>query len=92
MPRVIIQAAAVGKPIVTFDVDGAWEIVEDGNNGFIVPMKDVNMMTEKIKILIDNKKLRKKMEKNSRLKVGHQWSIKNMVKEIDNIYQKLLTN
>ncbi|MGM0411496.1 MAG: glycosyltransferase family 4 protein [Bacillota bacterium] len=91
LPRVIIQAAAVGKPIVTFNVDGAWEIVEDGKNGFIVPMKDVNMMTEKIKILINDKELRKKMGAYSKTKVGNQWTIDNMVKETDKLYQELLS-
>lgn len=87
LPRVIIQAAAVGKPIVTFDVDGAWEIVEEGKNGFIVPMKDVDMMAEKIRLLIDDQELRQEMGRYSRDKVGDQWSVENMVKEIDELYQ-----
>lgn len=92
LPRVLVQAAAVGKPIVSFDVDGVWEIVENGKNGFIVPMKDIDAMTEKIKILIENETLRKKMGQFSREKVSNLWSVEKMVDSIDKVYQNLINN
>lgn len=92
LPRVLIQAAAVGKPIVTFDVDGAWEIVEENKNGFIVPMKDVDEMVEKVKLLLDDRKLRENMGDYSRTRIGDQWSVEKMVREIDQVYQELITD
>ncbi|MFW6029785.1 MAG: glycosyltransferase family 4 protein [Halanaerobiales bacterium] len=89
LPRVLVQAAAVGKPIVTFDVDGAWEIVEEGKNGFIVPMKNVDAMNEKVRQLIEDDNLRKKMGLNSYKKVSELWTVEKMVTDIDHIYQKL---
>jgi glycosyltransferase involved in cell wall biosynthesis len=90
LPRVLVQAAAVAKPIVTFNVDGAWEIVEEGKNGFIVPMKDTEAMTNKLKLLIENKKLRKKMGEYSQKKVSEAWTISNMVLETDKLYKSMI--
>ncbi|MFW6022666.1 MAG: glycosyltransferase family 4 protein [Halanaerobiaceae bacterium] len=89
LPRVLVQAAAVGKPIVTFDVDGAWEIVEEGKNGYVVPMKDIDAMASRIECLIDDKDLRTRMGVYSRQKVSNLWSVDHMVSDIDNIYNKL---
>lgn len=41
LPRVLVQAAAAGKPLLSFDVDVVWEIIENGKNGFIVAIGDV---------------------------------------------------
>jgi len=90
LPRVLVQAAAVAKPIVTFNVDGAWEIVDEGKNGYIVPMKDTKAMTRKLKLLIKDDKLRRKMGKCSQEKVSNDWTIENMVKETDRLYKSLI--
>jgi len=90
LPRVLVQAAAVAKPIVTFNVDGAWEIVDEGKNGYIVPMRDTKAMTRKLKLLIKDDKLRRKMGKCSQEKVSNDWTIENMVKETDRLYKSLI--
>ena len=92
LPRVLVQAAAVGKPIVTFDVDGAWEIVEEGRNGFIVPMKDVDAMATKLEQLIEDEDLRKEMASYSRQKVSDLWTVEKMAADIDQIYQRLISS
>jgi glycosyltransferase involved in cell wall biosynthesis len=91
LPRVLVQAAATAKPIVTFDVDGAWEIVDQGENGYIVPMKDTSAMVEKLKLLIEDEKLRKEMGKKSQKKVNDSWTVENMVEETDRLYQELIS-
>ena len=91
LPRVLVQAAAVAKPIVTFNVDGAWEIVEEGKNGFIVPMKDTKAMAEKLKLLIKDEKLRKEMGEYSQKKVNDSWTVENMVQETDKVYKSLIS-
>ena len=48
LPRVLVQSAAAGRPIVTFDVEGAWEVVREGENGFIVPSRDVDKLTARL--------------------------------------------
>lgn len=37
---VVIQGALLGKPIVSFDVEGVREVIKDGENGYVVSLKD----------------------------------------------------
>ncbi len=40
IPRILFEAASIGKPIITADWIGCREVVEDGENGFRVPVRD----------------------------------------------------
>ena len=54
VPRGLIEAAAMGLPIVTTDAPGCREIVDNGVNGFLVPVKDEQTLAGKIEYLLDN--------------------------------------
>jgi glycosyltransferase involved in cell wall biosynthesis len=58
VPRVILEAAAMGVPTVGFDVPGVREAVDNGKTGYLVKDRDVEALTEKVEMLISNKKLR----------------------------------
>ncbi|MEA5017696.1 MAG: glycosyltransferase family 4 protein [Erysipelotrichaceae bacterium] len=53
-PRTSLEAMAVGRPIITTNVPGCKETVIDGRNGFLVPVKDVNALVEKMRYFILN--------------------------------------
>jgi N,N'-diacetylbacillosaminyl-diphospho-undecaprenol alpha-1,3-N-acetylgalactosaminyltransferase len=61
VPRNLLEAMALKKPIVTTDNVGCRETVDDKVNGFLVPVKDGNAVSEKIEILIQDPELRIKM-------------------------------
>ena len=65
LPKALIEGAAFGIPIVTTDTVGCKDVVQDGLNGFLVPIKNVDQLAHKIYLLIINKKLRNKMGKES---------------------------
>lgn len=56
IPRSIIEAMAMGRPIITTNTPGCKETVEDGANGFKIPPKDVQELVEKMKWMIENPK------------------------------------
>lgn len=58
---VLIEAMACGLPLVATDCIGPKEIIEQGENGYIVPQRDEKALKEKLEILIDDKELREKM-------------------------------
>jgi len=66
LPKVLIEAAACGKAIVTTDAPGCREIVQHGDNGLLVPIKNAIAIAEGIEKLLDDNKMREEMGKKSR--------------------------
>ncbi|MCF3942624.1 glycosyltransferase family 4 protein [Oceanobacillus alkalisoli] len=66
IPRSILEAMAMGRPIITTDSPGCRETVINGLNGFIVPPKDVDSLVEKMVWMIENESQVNKMGKLSR--------------------------
>jgi len=91
VPRTLIEAASMGKPIVTTNNRGCKEVVENGINGFLVPVKDYKSLAEKIEILIDNPTLREKFGKNSRIKAIKEFDIKIIVDKYLKIYEEIIS-
>ena len=59
--RVLIEAMALGKPIIASRVGGIPEIVKDGENGFLVEPKDTELLAEKLSLLLRDETLAKNM-------------------------------
>jgi len=55
IPRTILEAMAMGRPVITTNWRGCREAVEDGVNGFLVPIKDVVSIVEKIEWFLSQK-------------------------------------
>jgi glycosyltransferase involved in cell wall biosynthesis len=90
LPQVLVQAAAVGLPIATFEVEGAREVVKDGVNGFVVPLKDVDQLVEKIDYLLADLDRAREMGLRGRELVDDAWRVETMVRQTDALYQRLL--
>ncbi len=58
-PNVIGEAMAAGLPVIAFDcVAGPSDMIEDGNNGFLIPLFDQGMFIEKLSFLMNNEEVR----------------------------------
>jgi glycosyltransferase involved in cell wall biosynthesis len=90
LPKVLIEAAACGRPIVTTDVPGCREVVIDGKNGYLVPVKNSGALAAKLKILINNPVLRKQMGIKGREFAIKEFAIDKIVCETLNCYKELL--
>ena len=82
----LLEACAVGLPIVATDVGGNSEIVRNCFNGFIVPAKDKKRLSEKIKALISDPDLREKYSVNSYKWARDYASSQTMHKNYLNLY------
>jgi glycosyltransferase involved in cell wall biosynthesis len=89
LPRVLVEAAACGIPAVTFEVEGAREIVKDGVNGYIVPSKDVGQLAARVISLLVNPERARGMGVAGSEFVHQDWSVESMVREITAVYDRL---
>jgi len=90
LPRVLVQAAAVGMPSISFNVDGVPEIIRDNYNGFLVKAKNIEELENRIVKYMNSKELVLQHGRNGREFIENKWSIKGMVDRIDKIYQNLV--
>ncbi|HEX5623965.1 MAG TPA: glycosyltransferase family 4 protein, partial [Sulfuricurvum sp.] len=79
LPRTSMEAMSMGLPIVTTDVVGCRETVENGKNGFLVPPKNSHALAEAIEKLILYPSLREKMGKAGREKAIREFDIGTII-------------
>ena len=89
MPKSLLEGCAIGRPIITTDAPGCKECVEDGINGFKVPVYSSTELAIAIKTLIDNPSLIKKMGHFSRLKAVNEFDVNDVINKHLNIYKSL---
>lgn len=92
VPRVLIEAAAAGRPIVTTDTPGCREIVRDGENGFLVPARDSQALTNALRKLLFNPELRKHMGQKGRKLVEAEFSEEIVIQKTLAVYKDLLSS
>lgn len=90
LPQVLVQAAAEGLPIVTFDVEGAKEVVQNGRNGYVVPSKDVGALVKKIAELVENDEKRISMGSKGPKQIGDEWTVERMQNKTKELYNSLV--
>lgn len=86
LPKSLLESASVGRPIVTTNVTGAREVVQDHVNGFLVPAKSSELLSERILQLVNDRALCKKMGKESRRMVEESFSSKVIIPQCLSIY------
>lgn len=90
LPKSLIEANAIGRPIITSNSVGCKETVIDGYNGFLIEPKDVDSLTEKLDLLISDKNLRSEMGKNARKYAEEYFSIEIVKERHLAIYEELI--
>jgi glycosyltransferase involved in cell wall biosynthesis len=90
-PRILLEAAASGLPIVATDVPGCREIVEPGVNGLLVPPKNSHALAKAIDYLINAPVVRKQMGVQGRRKVLAEFDERLVVRETLDIYSELVS-
>ncbi len=90
VPRSIIEAMALGKPVVATDVGGVAETVLDGQTGFVVKPRDPKALADAIIKLAKDEKLRKKFGEKAKEIAFREYSIKTHIAKLEKIYLELL--
>ena len=87
----MIEACAIGRPIITTQSIGCKDTVDDGVNGFLIAPKAVEPLVEKLRLLIDDAALRQKMGKASREKAEREFSLDVVIEKHLAIYNELIS-
>jgi N,N'-diacetylbacillosaminyl-diphospho-undecaprenol alpha-1,3-N-acetylgalactosaminyltransferase len=89
VPRTLLEASSMGKPIIGTNVVGVREAVDNGENGFLIPIESPEILSEKISQILENRNLHKDMSERSRQKAVSEFDIKNIVQKYIDFYKKL---
>lgn len=90
LPKALIEASACGCPIITTDTPGCRETVIDGKSGYLVPLRNSEMIVQKLTQLLKNKNERLQMGIESRKFAEKMFSIDTVVSQTMTIYADLL--
>lgn len=91
MPKSLIEASSCGRPIVTTDSPGCREIVKDGENGFLVPVRDSAALAAAIRKLLDDRPLRRRFGARGREFVMEKFSLEKVIDDTLAVYGRLST-
>jgi N,N'-diacetylbacillosaminyl-diphospho-undecaprenol alpha-1,3-N-acetylgalactosaminyltransferase len=88
IPRTLLEAASMAKPIITTDTVGCREVVLDGENGYLVPVKDAVKLAQKVEYLAEHPDKRKIMGENGRIIAIREFDIKRVVEQYMKLYDR----
>jgi glycosyltransferase involved in cell wall biosynthesis len=89
MPKVLLEACASGRPIVTTNTPGCRDVVPAGLNGILVPPRDARALAAALRQLIGDKNLRCRMGRESRLLAERQFGVEGVIGAHLDIYRDL---
>lgn len=88
LPKSLLEAAACGKPIVTTDVSGCRDVVENEYNGLLVPAKDAGALAAALKTLAISPELRAQMGHASRHKAEQEFNEVKLIEQTLQVYSE----
>jgi glycosyltransferase involved in cell wall biosynthesis len=90
IPRVLLEAAAMGLPLITTDSPGCNDVVEDGVNGLLTPARNPVALSEAIARLLAQPDLRKRFGRASRQRAVERFDLERVVTQTHRLYSELL--
>ncbi len=88
LPLVLLEAMSSEKPVVTTNAGGIKEVVINKETGYLLEFGDWSGMTKAVDELIRNPELRLAMGQSGRQRVINEFSLLNMVRSLENLYQQ----
>jgi len=89
LPKAVMEAMAVGLPIIATDVRGNRDLVKSGENGYLVPLNDVETTSQVIEELISSPELRNSMQEKNKEK-ARAYALDRILPQMEKIYEYIL--
>lgn len=90
LPIAVLEAMVSSKPVVTTNTGGVSEIVKHGENGFLVPCRDIEAMKEKIFDLLKDAEFRYRIGRRAKQDLNSDFRIEGTVRQIQSLYEYLI--
>jgi glycosyltransferase involved in cell wall biosynthesis len=89
-PNVVLQAGAMGLPVIATDVSGSNEVVEPSFNGWVVPVRQVPPLAAAMIECMNQSGLRReKMGRNARMRVQERYERRTYLQELERFYERV---
>jgi glycosyltransferase involved in cell wall biosynthesis len=92
LPQILLEAGACTRAVVATSIPGCQEVVTEGDNGILVPVRDPYALARAIELLVQNPSLRQQMGLRGRQIVEKEFSMEQVGKETVCVYKTLLDN
>lgn len=89
LPNVVLEAMAMKTAVVATAVGGNPDVLANGENGFLVPVKNTSKLASALDRLVEDRNLRVKMGLNNRLKVERDFRWSSAVEKVEKIYYEV---
>jgi glycosyltransferase involved in cell wall biosynthesis len=90
LPMTLLEAMAMGLPVVASKLDGIAEVIGDGAEGFLAPSDDAALFAERTAALLADAELSSRISKNARAKIEASFSVERMTSSVEDIYDRFL--
>jgi len=91
-PLTVLEAMAMGVPVVASQVDGVAEVLEDGHDGLLVPPGHRDLFVQGICRVLQDQQLWQKLSRAGQEKARHHFSAEAMVRQVEKLYLHYLEN
>ncbi len=91
LARVLVQALLAARPVVSYDVDGAAEVIIDGVTGRLVPSRSVTELADALVNLIEHRDMAAQMALEGRRRFAEAFRAETMVRRLEGLYLDLLS-
>lgn len=85
LPRTVLEAMSIGRPILTTDAPGCRDTVENANNGWLVPVRNIDVLVSRMIWFIENPEKWQSMANRSRTLVENKFNVNQVNETISNI-------
>ncbi|MBI4381363.1 MAG: glycosyltransferase [candidate division NC10 bacterium] len=92
LPFILLEAMAMGKPVVATRVNGVSEVVEDGVTAFLVPPRTPDLLAQAIITLLLNRKLASMLGAAARRQAERCFGLDRMIQDVETLYEELLAH
>ncbi len=90
LPFVLLEAMSCGKPVVASRIGGNTSVISDGENGLLIEPGDVEQLTQKIQVIIENDKLAERLSSSARKTILGRFSADQMIDATVDLMEKVI--